>query len=338
MNAPKDLAVTLTMTPELQRELERSSGVLAFVQEAFPVVDSPEIANEAAAELKKLKGIAKDIQEKKGGFVAPARQIIANAEALFDPPSIAVQTAIAHLDAKLLEWQQVERERIEREERERREAEAKARADQDRREAEARAKAEAERRQREEAAARARAEQERQEAEARRLREEAAAAEGAEKKRLEAEARARDKAAREQAAKEAEERERARRAEEEAARKAAEDRARMEAELAARTAPATVATAGFSARKNWGADLAGPHATKEQEAKSEQDAILMIATAMLLGEPDPANPGKRLAPRADLVAMLTVNWKAANKLAKALEANFHVPGLVARNNPIGVSR
>jgi len=73
--------------------------------------------------------------------------------------------------------------------------------------------------------------------------------------------------------------------------------------------------AGFTTRKNWIAELA----TDEQTAKK------LICEGIAAG-------------RTELYSMIDINMPAANKMAKALEGNFNVPGLKAYNNPVAASR
>lgn len=175
------------------------------------------------------------------------------------------------------------------------------------------------------------------EAEARRLREDAerkAAAERARAEEAAAEARrkAADAAERERKAREegnargvaAAVAERARREEEERQRRAEGERRAQELEMAAAAAAPTTPTPeptkvdGFSMRKNWIAELAPD--CNESDAKLK--IVMQIAKEA----------------RWDQLALLAIDWKCANKLAKALEDKFNVPGLKARNNPISTSR
>ena len=80
-------------------------------------------------------------------------------------------------------------------------------------------------------------------------------------------------------------------------------------------APAVIQ--GFAMRKNWVAELA--------PGETEDSAKLKIVQAIATG-------------RTDLLGMLALDLGAAGKLAKALEKQFNVPGLTARNNPIATSR
>lgn len=92
----------------------------------------------------------------------------------------------------------------------------------------------------------------------------------------------------------------------------------MQAQLAAANVqpavpvPEPTKIAGFSSAKNWIAELAPGF----DEEKAKDAIVVAIATG-----------------RRDLLSVLALDMKAAGKLAKALEKNFNVPGLTARNNP-----
>lgn len=157
------------------------------------------------------------------------------------------------------------------------------------------------------AAARARAEE--QAREARRK------ADEAEKARQKAEAEGNARAAAAAAAKAAEANAKADAAIENG--EAAAQQAQLEAAAApaAVVVPETTKLAGFSSRKNWIAVLG---TDDEDEAKAR------IAAAI------PTRP--------ELTALLQIDWKAAHKMAKALETHFNVPGLMAKNMPVQSSR
>jgi hypothetical protein len=226
---PQVLSVNLTMTPELAGELARETGALAVAQ-AY-VVDCAEMAVAANNELRACKARTTRLRELKAGFVAPAKQIIANAEALFDPAIEANIKAETYLKNQLTEFKMLEdrraeearRARVEEERRLRQEAEAKA------------------------AAERARAEE--QAAAARKL------AEEAEAKRLAAIAEGNKRAAAAAAAEKAKQEEKAQAAIETGEAKA------QSAVLAASAAPTTTVIParteldGFSTRDNWVAEL-----------------------------------------------------------------------------------
>lgn len=71
---------------------------------------------------------------------------------------------------------------------------------------------------------------------------------------------------------------------------------------------------GFGSRENWIAEV-----THEVSAKE------MIVAAIAAG-------------RTDLLALLNIDMKSANKLAKALKGSFNVPGMRAINKPISTLR
>jgi colicin import membrane protein len=178
-----------------------------------------------------------------------------------------------------------------------------------------------ERRQAEETARKARDEAERKAA-AERARAEAAAEES---RRKAAEAAAREEAARAAGNARAVAAAAAARAkaEAEAQQRLAEgERKANEAQLAAAALPVAQVTeatklVGFSTRENYVAELA--------DGKTEDDAKLLVIQAVASG-------------RQDLAALLSLDLKSANKLAKALKTNFNVPGLKAVNKPVAASR
>ncbi len=151
------------------------------------------------------------------------------------------------------------------------------------------------------AAERARAEQEA----ADRLRE----AQASEALRKKAEADGNAKAAQEHAAASAKASEQAQAALQEGAQRANE--AQMAAVSATSKGPERVAVGGTTFRKNYVAKLA---------VATESDAVKAISAAL------PSRP--------ELVGVLCIDWSAANKMAKALEENFNIPGLKAENDKI----
>ena len=179
------------------------------------------------------------------------------------------------------------------------------------------------RRQREEAERKARQEAEAKAAKERaaaeeRAREERRKAEELERQRREAEAAGNARAAAAAAAKAAEATAKAEAAIENGEVKAQQARLIAAAMPAPAPAPAPEPTklAGLSSKKNWIVELA--------KDVDEKEAVRRIAAA--------------IATRPELVSMLTIDWKAARAMGKALEANFNVPGLTARNEPILASR
>lgn len=286
---PKVLSVALTMTPELNRELVRETGALEVAQ-AY-VVDGAEMAIEANTELKAVKARITRIKELKAGFVAPAKTIIKNAEALFDPAIEALEGAERWLKDQLTRF----------------DAEQKRLADEARRKRE-----DEERRTRQEAEAKAAAERARAEEIAREERRRAEEAEAARKK---AEAEGNAKAAAKAAAAAAEAR-----AKEAATLENAERRA-QQLELEASAAPTTPAPAvtklsGFSTRDNWQGEL---------DDVDEDTAKRLVCDQIAAG-------------RTELLQLVSLEWPAIHKLAKALRKGMNVQGLRAVNKPVAASR
>lgn len=304
MGAPDSvLNVSLRMDESMHASLRRAEGALEEAQ-AYEIADG-QMAELANTELRGVIGRKKEIEQLRRGFVQPAKDIIANAEALFDPALQRLAAAEAHLKGLLSDWTQKEQARIESERRQAEEAARRARAEAD-------AKA---------AAERARAEEQ-----ARKAREEAQAAERA---RAEAEAKARaaresgDKEAAAKAEREAQAAaaERARKEEEERERIASAEARATQAQMEAAAAPVakSVASAvpkGFGVRDNWVAEI--------EPGKTEQDVIRAIAA--------------KLADRPDLIGLLKLNTSAANSMAKALKANAAIPGMQSVNRPVSTSR
>jgi hypothetical protein len=300
---PQVLSVSLAMTPEIASELQTQQGALDLAR-AYTLTGSIEektfLASEANKYLRTVKASLTRVKELKAGFVAPAKQIIANAEALFDPAIDALAKAETFLKGELVKFD-AEVKRLADEARRRREDEERA----------ARQKAE-----QEAAAARARAEQEAREKE-RQARE-------AEERRLAAEREGNSKAAAKAAAEKAKAEEGARAAIETGEAKA------MEVQLAASAAPTTteapeaVKLAGFSTRENYVSELA-PGVLDEETA-------LALLVAGIAGV-DAAKLQRR-----DLLALIKIDWPAANKLAKAQKTHMNAPGLVAKNRPVASSR
>lgn len=295
---------TVTVSDDIQSTLRRHGGALEYAREAYPMIETIEVANDCSAYLKNLKNAEGEVALAKSELLDPIKTWI---EKWISPTHNSIKAAIEHCDAKLLGWTKAEQERVARERREAEEANRKARA---------------------EAAARAAAE-------------EARARQAAEQKRRdEAEAEARRKAAEEAGNKREAEKQAAlaaRLREEAAAKEAAgrEASARIQQEAAA-LAPAPVREAekvsGFSTRKNWKARL---------KAQTEDRAIIEIGMDIFGIHVKEGGSWELLPPRVrrpELVAMLSLDMKAASQKAKAEEANFNVPGLEAWNDVGGASR
>lgn len=301
------IAVTVALDEARQQHLAAAQAVVADAEAL--VIDGAPMAEYANTMLRDVKGRKTRIEAMHEDIVGPIRLALANARKWFTPAIEANEKAESIIKGKLMDFSRKEAERVAFEERARKDAERRAREQAERDAAAARARAEeAARKARQEAEAAA-TERKKQEEEAARQR-----ADGNKQAAADAERRAQAAAA-EQARKEEEERQRRENAEREAQRIQVESAAR-----AAAAAPIVVAAAevkGFGSRKNWGAELV--------EDATEDQAKLCIVKAIAAG-------------RNDLLSLLTLDMKAANKLAKALEANFNVPGLKARNNPIPTSR
>ncbi|HXC40158.1 MAG TPA: hypothetical protein VN667_14565 [Burkholderiales bacterium] len=303
--APAPMTVSLAITPDMLNLLRSEEGALSVAQGYE--IDCAEMAQQANLELRRVKAAIPEIKRLRDGFLAPAKTIIANAEALFNPALKALEQSEAVLKGRLLAFQQAEQRRADEE---RRAAEAAAR----RARQEAEAKAAAER-----ARAEALAAEERRKAAEAEERRKAAEAE-AERARADGDAKAAAEAARRAASAAAA----VAKAEERATNVVsnAEATATELALTAAATniAPVAAPTAisGFSQRKNWIAELSDSIGT-------ENAAKLEIVKSIAAG-------------RTELLALLSLDWSAAKKMAKALESNFNVPGLVARNAPIAHSR
>lgn len=245
---PPRFHADLVMTPEVYADLVREQGALEVAQ-AF-VIDSDDMADAANKELKAIKARIARVEEMRKGFVAPARQILAHADAVFEGPLKALEGAERFLKNQLALWVQKQRQLADEARRKREEEERKARQ-----EAEARA-----------AAARAKAAEE---------------AEALRRSQLEAEERAR-KLAEEGRAKEA-----AKAAAEAAAAASRADAALENGEAKAATLVATAAAAvaapipevkkldGFSTRDNWVGEL--------EPGKTEGFAVTSMAIAIASG-------------------------------------------------------
>lgn len=103
------LSVTLEMPAETAEVLRQDEASLEAAREL--VIDSPAMANIANDELRGVKARIKRLKELKEGFVAPARQILDNAAALFNPALNALTQAESVIKGALGTWQ-TEQERI----------------------------------------------------------------------------------------------------------------------------------------------------------------------------------------------------------------------------------
>lgn len=240
------LSVSLVMTTEQYAELQREQMALDFAR-AFSITGTPEeqalMAQETNSELRLVKARLDRVKKQKEGFVEPAKTIITNAHALFDPAINALIAAEIHLKGQLTSYTDRETKRLDdlRRQQEAEERAARQKAAQEAAAAQARAAQEAQQRNREAA-----------EAEERRL---AAVKEGNDRA---AKAAAADKAKAEEQA--------------QAALENGEVRAN-EAQLAASAQPTTAVVpepaklAGFSTRENYVAELAEAHTEDMAKAK-----------------------------------------------------------------------
>lgn len=285
------------MTPEISGELQREST--ALIEAKSYIVNTPDLALAANEELKAIKQRIAKVAELKAGFVAPAKQIIASAEAFFNPALEALAGAEIYLKGELTRFSD-EQKRLVDEARKKQEAELRA----------ARQKAEAEA-----AAARAKAEQEAKEL--------ARQAQEAEAARAKAESEGNAKEAAKRAAEAAKREEEARITRADGERKAAQLELAAAAVAPTITVPEPTKLAGFSTRDNWKAEFADDF---------DADKVRVAIIAAIAGVPA-AN-----FPRSDLVPLLEYDAKAGDKLAKALKKSMNVPGLVAANRSVASSR
>lgn len=288
----KTLACTLVITPDITNRLAQDGSALEVAQ-AY-VIDGPEMATLANEELRSIKARIETLETMREGFVAPAKQILANAEALFAPAIKANRDAEAHLKQALVTFQVEERRKADEARRHREEAERKAR--QEAAEKAAKARAEAEAKAREEQRRAAEAEETRRKAEAEGNPRAAAAA-----AKLAAEATAKATAAIENGEAKA-----------------------QEVELAAAATPVAAEPVrpatkleGFSMREKWAAKLAPGMA-------ADVDAIKLIAS--------------KIEERPDLLAYISLEWKAVNRAAAAMKEHLNIPGIVAHKETIAASR
>lgn len=307
MNAPepRELSISLALTPQLVADLGREAGALAVAQ-AYEI-DCPEMAVEANRELQNVKQRLKLVEEWRERFLAPVRQLTDTANEFFNPARAALQGAEAHLKTALLGWNKKEEERVATERRAAEEAARRARAEAEAQAAAVRARAEQEAAQKRLQAALAEAERQRQEKEAARLRAEGNAKAAAEAARAAAAAAA----------------ESAKREEEARGKIEAGEAKAQQTTMAAAAMPVEVAAppaklAGFSSRDNWVADF---------EPGQDEDAVKLLIVKAIVAEG-----------RNDLLSLLTLDAGAVKRLAKALKGNFNVPGLKAVNKPVAASR
>jgi len=295
------LSVVLQMDEALHRQLKVDEAITAMLEHY--VIDSKETADVVNADMRQAIIRVAEIKKIKAGFVAPAKQIIANAEALFDP-AIEAQEAFGLGLRKKLEVYTFEQRRI---------------ADEARRVAE-----EAERKRRQEAEAKAAAERAKAAQEAQEQRRQAQIAEN---ERQAALAAGNAQAAAVAAAEAARLKEQAQATVETAEIKAQETVLAAAAQNTVVVAPEKVE--GFSLVANWGAELA--------EGKTEADFIREAARAMV-GVRVVDGLRELIPERPDLAPLFQRDGSASNKLAKALKGAMSVPCLIAVNRPSSRSR
>lgn len=224
---PDNLSVELRMDESMSAALQADEAVTAMLDSY--TIDSLAMANIANGDMRASIVRIEEIKALKAGFVAPAKQIIANAEALFDPAIRARQAFATGLRAKLADFA-IEQKRL---------------ADESRRRAE-----DEERKRRQEAEVKAAAERAKAEQIAAEQRRQAAEAEEARRKAV-AEGNAKEAAR--AAAEAAKMQEKATATLENADAKAAETI--MAAQAALPLVPAVEKVAGFSLRDNWQGEL-----------------------------------------------------------------------------------
>lgn len=299
------LSTQLVMTKEdydrLQREKTAMEIANAYeIKADTSLEEQGVIAQEANNELRSVKKRIAEIEELREGFVAPARTIVKNAEALFNPALEALEHAETYLKNQLSGY--VARVAIEqrRVEVARQEAERAARLKAQQEAEQARARAEEEARQK-----RAQAEEA-----AKRLREaQEAGDKTAAKKAAEDEARANAQA-------EA--------AIEKGTAKASAAIMSASAALPEADKPQAAKLAGFSTRKVWTSRLA--------PGVEDDAAALRLMVAAAAG----VEPAKLARP--DILALLSIEWPSANRLASALHDGMSIPGLEAYEKTGAASR
>mgnify|MGYP001602080501 FL=1 len=287
-----NLTISLHMTPDIQGEIQKNVGLLAFVREAFPVIDSTEVANYASAQRKECLAAAVTLTARMEKYTAKAEEIIAQAKSDFKPGIDNATAAADYCGTLLLDWDTKEKIRVAAERRAQEETERKIRA-----EAEAKA-----------AQIRARAEEQAREA-ARKAQE---AAEVVRKAQAEGNAKEAAKAAAAAAKQAAEAESRA-----EADRiKAAQAEAEAAARIAAMPVAAVEKVKGYSTTKNWKAEIALP---------TPDESVLAIIRGMfgISAETQPVRP--------EYLAYLCLDMSALHAQAKTSEKLFNVPGMRSVN-------
>lgn len=298
------LSITLRLNDAQQARLRESNGLV--VEAEACEIDCAEMAQLAKGNLDKVIAFKKFLKAEKLDYVRPAKEIIAKAEAVYDAHIEAAERAEGIYRKRLGEYQLAAQKVIEDLRRKQQEEERRRREEAERQAAAARARAE-------QAAAEARRKAE-AEAEAQRK----------------AEAEGNQRAAREAAARRAKAEEEERQRTEAAERDA--ERIRMEA---AATTPTTIVPevekiGGLGMRDNWVTELT---------AASPEKALELICQAVCgVRVADGERAVLTELKRTDLLTVIKFDESAANRLARALKANFNVPGYRAVNRPSTVNR
>lgn len=297
MTAPAPLSVVLQMDEGMHSALQRDAGALESAK-AF-TIDSHEMAALANTDLQEVKARLLVVKQWKGKFVEPAKQIIANAEALFDPAIERLAAAEAYHKQNIAGWTTDQKRLADEQMRAQQAEERRVRQEAEQKAAKARARAEEQAR-----------EQQRIAAEAERARAQAAA-----------EGNARE--ASRQAGLAAKASEAAAAAVETGNAKASEALLSAAATVNQYNMPQVAKLDGFSTASNWKGELA-PDVTEEQALERIVAAIAGVALP--------------LTGRTDLLALLKRDTSACDKLAKAQKKLMNVPGMVAKDRPTSRSK
>src|SRR6185369_17513968 len=121
---PTDLSIELRMDDTQAEQLRADENVRTMLDSY--IVDSPAMAAIANTDMRASIVRIAEIKAAKAKFVEPAKQIIANAEALFDPAIEARENFVAGLRSKLADFTR-EQQRIADEARRRQEEEERTR-------------------------------------------------------------------------------------------------------------------------------------------------------------------------------------------------------------------
>ncbi len=132
--APPSVSTAVTVSEDIQSTLARHRGALEYALEAYPMLETVEVANDCSRHLKNLKRTEEEIAAAKSELLDPVKAWI---ERWISPTHNSIKAAIEHCDTKLLAWTKSEQERVKRERAAAEEADRKIRA-----EAQARAAAE----------------------------------------------------------------------------------------------------------------------------------------------------------------------------------------------------